>query len=258
MERGAKEAASLAELAAGSTVVVLCVTAAEDVESVVTEMLPSLAPGSVIVDCSTSDPTVSLRVAGLLAQHDVGYADAPLGRTPKDAWEGKLDIMVGADDTVFQRIRPIVATWTGKIIHIGDVGDGHRMKLLNNFVLLGMGALFAEALVIAQKVGISPEKFDSVIRGGRADSGFYQTFVAYAKDGDRNSHIFTLANAYKDLRYCEAMANSMGLTTPLASAAKNAYAGAVATGGDGKEDYVPHLVDFVAAANGVDRRPPGK
>jgi len=254
--RGAHEASSLAELAERSTIVFLCVTGASDVEQVVGAMLPALRPGSVIVDCSTSDPTVSARVAETLARHDVGYADAPLARTPKHAWEGRLDTMIGADEATFERIRPVVGTWAGKIIHIGGVGDGHRMKLLNNFVLLGMGALFSEALVLAQKVGISTETFDSIIRGGRADSSFYQTFIAYAKDGDRNSHIFTLANAYKDLRYCEAMANAVSLPTPLASTVKSAYAGAVARGGNGSEDYVPHLVDFVASAGGVERNRP--
>ena len=214
-------------------------------------MTPHLKPGAVIVDCSTSDPTVTERLAADLAAKGIHFADAPLGRTPKEAWAGTLDCMVGAEPEVFARIQPVIATWAGKIVHIGKVGDGHRMKLLNNFLSLGYAALYAEALAVAAKVGISTATFDSVIRGGRMDCGFYQTFMGYALEGNREAHRFTLSNAYKDLRYLESMANAATVTTTMASAAKNSFAGAVARGGAGPEDYVPHLTDFVAAANGV-------
>lgn len=207
--------------------------------------------GSVIVDCATSDPTVTLRLAAELAAIGVDLADAPLSRTPADAWAGTLDCMVGADPAVFARIQPVIATWASKIVHIGGVGDGHKMTLLNNFISLGYGALYAEALTLARKVGISVETFDSVIRGGRMDCGFYQTFMGYALEGNREAHRFTLSNALKDMRYVEALANSATLTTDLASAVKNSYALAVANGGSGPEDYVPHLPDFIARANGM-------
>jgi 3-hydroxyisobutyrate dehydrogenase-like beta-hydroxyacid dehydrogenase len=154
---------------------------------------------------------------------------------------------------VFERIRPVIATWAAKIVQIGGVGDGHRMKLLNNFLSLGYGALYAEALTLSRKVGISVETFDSVIRGGRMDCGFYQTFMGYALEGNREAHKFTLSNAYKDMRYVEAMANAATVATTLSSAVKNSYASAVATGGDGPENYVPHLPDYIGRANGLKR-----
>jgi hypothetical protein len=249
--RGAVEAKSLSELAGNSTIIFLCLTGSKEVSSVVGRLLPSLTSGSVIVDCSTSDPTVTLQLAEMLKERGVDFADAPLSRTPKEAWEGTLDCMVGAGDPTFERIKPVISTWAGKIVHIGGVGDGHKMKLLNNFISLGMGALFAEALALSRKVGISVERFDSVIRGGRMDNGFYQTFMGYALEGNRNAHRFTLSNAYKDLKYLESMANDATVVTPLASATKNTYAAAVAGGGSGPEDYVPHLADFVARQNGI-------
>ncbi|MDP2738726.1 MAG: NAD(P)-dependent oxidoreductase [Pseudorhodobacter sp.] len=247
----ASEAASLPALASASTIIFLCLTGAPEVAAVVAALKPGLAVGSVIVDCSTSDPTVTLRLAAELAAIGVDLADAPLSRTPADAWAGTLDCMVGADPAVFARIQPVIATWASKIVHIGGVGDGHKMKLLNNFISLGYGALYAEALTLARKVGIPVETFDSVIRGGRMDCGFYQTFMGYALEGNREAHRFTLSNALKDLRYVESLANSATLTTDLASAVKNSYALAVAGGGSGPEDYVPHLPDFIARANGM-------
>ncbi len=251
LTRGATEA-PLETLASQCSIIFLTLPGSPQVEKAVASMTPHLKPGTVIVDCSTSDPTVTERLATDLAAIGVHFADAPLSRTPKEAWEGTLDCMVGATDEVFARIQPVIACWAGKIVHIGGVGDGHRMKLLNNFLSLGYAAIYAEALALSRKVGIPVATFDSVIRGGRMDCGFYQTFMGYALEGNREAHRFTLTNAYKDLRYVESMANAATVTTTMASAAKNSFAVAMAQGGAGPEDYVPHLVDFVARANGVE------
>ena len=249
--RGATEVTSLAEMAARSRVVFLCVTGSPEVEAAVRGpdgLAANLAPGSVVVDCSSSDPTSTTRLAAELKEKGVEFADAPLSRTPKEAWEGTLDTMVGADDAVFERLKPLLETWAGKIVHIGGIGDGHRMKLLNNFISLGYGALYAEALALADRVGISADRFDSVIRGGRMDCGFYQTFMKFTLEGDRDAHKFSLANAFKDLRYLESMANGAGLVNPLGGAVKNSYGVAIAAGGAG--DYVPMLPGYIDRLNG--------
>ena len=251
VSRGAVEAASLEDLARNCTVILMCLTGSPEVAAAVAALKPGLARGAVVVDCSTSDPTVSLRLAAELAEIGVDFVDAPLSRTPKEAWAGTLDCMVGASDASFARVQPILATWAAKIVHIGAVGDGHKMKLLNNFLAMGYAALYSEALALSRKVGIPVAEFDKVIRGGRMDCGFYQTFMSYALEGNREAHKFTLANAYKDLRYVESMANAAAVATPMASAVKNCFALAMATGGNGAEDYVPHLSDFIARANGL-------
>ena len=250
--RGATEAKSLDDLARASSLIFLCLAGSPEVASAVAALKPGLTHGSVIVDCSTSDPTVTQRLAAELAEIGVDFTDAPLSRTPKEAWEGTLDCMVGATDAVFARVRPVIATWAAKTVHIGGIGDGHRMKLLNNFISLGYAALYAEALAMSRKVGIPVAEFDKVIRGGRMDCGFYQTFMGYALEGNREAHKFTLTNAYKDIRYVESMANAVTVTTTMSSAIKNAFATAMANGGDGPEDYVPHLSDYIAKANGIE------
>ena len=256
--RGAVEVGTAREVAERSSIVFLCVTGSPQVEALVRGpdgLQAGLKPGSVIVDTSTADPTSTVALAEELAAADIAFVDAPLSRTPKEAWEGKLDTMVGASDEVFARIKPVLDTWAGRVVHIGGTGDGHRMKLLNNFVSLGYAAIYAEALTLAQKVGISPERFDSVIRGGRMDNGFYQTFMGYTLEGNREAHKFTLNNALKDLTYLESMADAARLVNPIGNAVKNSFGLAVATGGDGAEDYVPHLPEYVGRANGVDMTP---
>jgi 3-hydroxyisobutyrate dehydrogenase-like beta-hydroxyacid dehydrogenase len=253
VSRGAVEAKSAKELAARSSIVFLCVTGSREVEGVARGedgLIAGLKPGSVIADCSTSDPNSTIALAAEFAAVGVDYADAPLSRTPKEAWEGTLDTMVGASDAVFARLKPVLETWAGKIVHIGGTGDGHRMKLLNNFVSLGYAALYSEALALSKKVGISPERFDSVIRGGRMDCGFYQTFMRWTLEGDRDAHKFSIANAFKDLRYLESMADAASLVNPMGNAVKNAFALASAAGG--AQHFVPMLATYVGRANGIE------
>jgi 3-hydroxyisobutyrate dehydrogenase-like beta-hydroxyacid dehydrogenase len=251
VKRGAVEANTPAEVAARSSVVFLCVTGSTQVETIIRGadgLASTLRPGSVVVDCSSSDPTSTVALARELKAKGIDFADAPLSRTPKEAWEGTLDTMVGADDAVFARLKPIIETWAGRIAHIGGVGDGHRMKLLNNFVSLGYAAIYAEALALADRVGIPAQRFDSVIRGGRMDCGFYQTFMRFTLEGDREAHKFTLGNAFKDLRYLESMADQAGLVNSVGNAVKNTFATAVAAGG--ADDYVPMLPAYVDQLNG--------
>jgi len=254
--RGAKEVSTPREIAAASSIVFLCVTGSKEVEALVRGpdgLKAGLKPGSVIVDCSTSDPNSTIALAAEWAEGGIDYADAPLGRTPKEAWEGTLDTMVGASDALFERLKPVLSTWAGRVIHMGGTGDGHRMKLLNNFVSLGYAALYSEAISLAQKVGISPQRFDAVIRGGRMDCGFYQTFSRWVLEGDRDAHKFTIANAFKDLRYLESMASAAGVVNPIGNAVKNSFGVAMAAGG--AQRYVPMLTDFIGNLNGIDLKP---
>lgn len=259
VSRGAVEVRTAGELAERSSIVFLCVTGSREVEAIIRGkdgLKARLKPGSVIVDTSTADPTSTVALAEELAAAGIGLADAPLGGTPVQAAEGKLSAMVGATPEVFARIKPVLDTWAGaKITHLGGPGDGHKMKLLNNFVSLGYAAIYAEAMTLATKAGLSPEIFDSVLRGSRMDCGFYQTFMGYTIEGNREAHKFTLANAFKDLTYLESMADAVKLVNPIGNAVKNSFGMAVATGGAGSDDYVPHLPEYIGRANGVDMTP---
>ena len=259
VSRGAVEVRSTREIAERSSIVFLCVTGSREVEALVRGpdgLKAHMKPGSVIVDTSTADPTSTTALAEELAAVGIALADAPLGGTPVQAAEGKLSAMVGDSVETFARIKPVLDTWAGaKIVHLGDVGAGHKMKLLNNFVSLGYAAVYAEAMTLATKAGLSPEIFDSVIRGSRMDCGFYQTFMGYTIEGNREAHKFSLSNAFKDLTYLESMADAVKLVNPIGNAVKNSFGMAVATGGNGPENYVPHLPEYVGRQNGTDMTP---
>ncbi|WP_299938293.1 NAD(P)-dependent oxidoreductase [uncultured Pelagimonas sp.] len=250
---GASEAGSVVDLAKASDIVFLCLPGSPQVEAVVSNLVKGLPDGAIIVDCSTSDPVSTLKLGETLEGKGFHLVDAPLGGTPIQAEAGKLTALIGATDVVFNRLKPVVDAWAETVVHVGGPGDGHKMKLLNNFLSLGYAALYSEALALGEKVGISTQVFDNAIRGSRMDCGFYQTFMGYALEGNRESHKFTLTNALKDLRYLESMADAAGMANPIGNAAKNSFAMACSAGGDGDQDYIPHLVDFVAKRNGVTR-----
>ncbi len=250
--RGAVEVGSPREMAEASEIIFLCVTGSREVEAAIhgeAGLLAGLQPGAVIVDCSTSDPVSTLALAADIEAAGGHMADAPLSRTPKEAWEGTLDAMVGAAPEVFERIKPVIDTWAGVVVHLGEVGLGHKMKLINNFIAMGYGVLYAEALAIARKSGLSAEQFDSVIRPGRLSNGFYETFMKWTLERDENAHRFAISNAHKDMSYLTNLAVSVGAVHPMQSVVKNAFA-AMDVAGEGAR-FVPMLADFVARANGL-------
>lgn len=252
---GASEAKTPAEVAKASDIVFLCVTDSPTVEGIVrgqNGIKAGAAKGMVLVDCSTANPVSTHEIATELAAIGVGFADAPLGGTPVQADAGQLSAMVGADDATFQRIRPVIEAWAARVVHLGPVGTGHKMKLLNNFLSMGYAAIYAEALAIGRKNGISVETFDSVLRGSRMDCGFYQTFMGYALEGNPESHKFTLSNAYKDLRYVDAMAAAAQMANPVSATAKNLFGAAVGAGMG--SNFVPALSDYIARQNGLKGR----
>lgn len=249
--KGAKEATSLAELTKSSSIIFLCVTGSPQVEALIRspDGLQNAEKDTIIVDCSTSNPISTLMLAEELKQRGIILVDAPLGGTPQNAEAGSLQTMVGCDDGIFSRLKPILDCWASKVIHFNKVGDGHKMKLINNFLSVGYGALYAEAFTLAQKAGISPQQVDSVIRNGRMNCDFYQTYTGYLLENNPESHKFTIRNAYKDTLYLESLADGIGIENPIGNAIKNTLLGAVHA--DMGDDYITMLPEAVARRNNV-------
>ena len=249
VSRGASEAKSVAAIAETADLVYLCLPGSPEVEAAVGAILDAKGKARTIVDSSTANPVSTGTLAARCEAAGVTFVDAPLSRTPKEAWEGNLDLMVGASEQVFAAIKPILDVVGGRVVRVGEVGAGHTMKLLNNFLSLGYASIYAEALAIGAKSGVSAEVFHSVIGGGRMDCGFYQTFMDYVVGGNPNAHKFTLRNSHKDMRYLVSLANESGIASNVSSVVKNGLATAEALGHGG--NYLPTLADTVAELNGV-------
>lgn len=253
VSKGAVEAASAKAMAKACDIVHICLSNSPQVEEIIRGedgILASGKRGLIVVDCTTADPTSTEALAAELAEAGMAMVDAPLGRTPKEAEEGTLDAMVGADDAAYDAVLPVIECWAGNINRIGPVGSAHKMKLIMNFIAMSYAALYAEATVLGAKVGVSPQTIRKVIGSSRLSNGFFETFMKYTVDRDENAHIFSIANASKDVRYVANMASAAGVANVVGGAVKHYYTHAEAIGRGA--DYVPMLGDLVAAFNGID------
>ncbi|KRS19017.1 NAD(P)-dependent oxidoreductase [Roseovarius indicus] len=250
---GAKEAASPKEMAENCDIVHICLSNSPQVEAVIRGpdgILAGAREGLIVIDTTTADPVSTMALAEEMAAQGVKMVDAPLGRTPKEAEEGKLDAMVGCDEGDFATVSPVIDCWAGTITRIGPTGSGHKMKLLMNFLGAAYAALYSETAALGAKVGISPHTFREVIGPSRLGSGFFGTFMTYVCERDRDAHKFSIANMSKDIRYVNAMATDAGVMNVMAAAAKHYFTHAEAIGAG--QDYVPMLSDHVGRLNGLD------
>src|SRR4029453_18069712 len=163
---GAKEVKTNADVARHADIVFLCVTGAPQVEEIVNgkDGIASVArKGVIIVDTSTSEPSTTAKMREELAAKGVRFVDAPLARTPVEAEQGRLNIIVGAPDAPFAELKPVLPAFCEKINHAGPAGHGIVLKLINNFIAQAIATATAEALAAAAKSGLSLRKLHELI-----------------------------------------------------------------------------------------------
>jgi len=244
---GAVSFTSAAELAARSEVVILVLTGSPQVEAVLTGphgVLAGLKPGSVVIDCSTAIPASTIRMAQAVKAAGSGMLDAPMTRTPKEAAEGRLNLLVGGDADLFAALRPVLACFAENITHVGAVGAGHSMKLLHNYVSLGSVALLAEAAACAQRNGVAPEIFVDVLAKGGGGGTALERLKPYLLSGDSTGLRFSISNACKDLTYYNTMAGDAGAELAIAASVLSTLEGALARAAPGA--LLPELASLLA------------
>ena len=231
--RGATEAASVRDLATKCDVVILCVTGAPQVESLVygrDGMLGAARPDWILIDATTSLPALTRRIAGDLAERGAGMADAPVTRSPRDAEAGRLNSLVGAAPELFARIRPILESYSETVVHFGPVGAGHTAKLVNNFITMGYTALIAEGMAVAASADVDLRKLYDILSRGGADSGVLRKMIPPFLDGDLTGHQFAIGNGFKDVGYFSELVEDMAFDSLLTPAVVETYKRAVAAG----------------------------
>ena len=240
---GALEAGSASELAAGSEIVFVCVTGSPQVEAVVggaNGLLAGARPGLVAVDCSTSEPDSTRLLRERCAAAGVTLVDAPLARTPVEAEQGRLNVMVGADDAVFAKLEPVLRCFAENVFHVGGPGAGHIIKLLNNFIAQAVCTATAEAFAVGQRAGVDLNKLVELVSAGAVNSGLFQA-MAKTLSGDMAGLKFELDNARKDIRYYTHLAEGLAIPTVVGEAVHQSLALASALGHGRK--FVPSLVE---------------
>ena len=245
---GATTTPSAAALAAAVDVVILCVTGSPEVEDVLDRkggLLEGLKPGTIVIDCSTAIPSSTLKVAQSVEKAGGRFLDAPMTRTPKEAADGRLNLIVGGSPELFEICRPLLECYADNITLAGPVGSGHRLKLLHNFVSLGFSAVLAEAAACADRSGIDPRVLVEILGKGGGDGVILKRLSPYIVSRDNTGFRFSIANALKDMGYYTAMAREADAALAMAEAAWQTYSAALKNGAD--QSTVPELITILSA-----------
>jgi 3-hydroxyisobutyrate dehydrogenase-like beta-hydroxyacid dehydrogenase len=244
---GAQRAASMAELVASVDIVFLCLPSGEIVHQIAHQpggLLASMRDGQVLVDLSTSSVDTTRALAAAFAQQGVAFADAPLARTRAAAEAGTLSVMVGAEPELFERLRPLIATFATEITLCGGVGCGQVVKILNNLVLFETVLALAEAKLIGERAGVDPTLLFDTLSKGSADSFALRSHgMKSMLPGDFPERAFSVRYARKDLGYAMKLAQAAGVEASAAQTVNDFYDRAIAAGlGDLYHPVISELV----------------
>jgi 4-hydroxybutyrate dehydrogenase/sulfolactaldehyde 3-reductase len=247
-EHGAQVAGSVAELAAACSVVFTMLPGPPQVRSVILdELLPHLAPGSLVVDMSTIDPWTTDEVGDALRAAGHRFIDAPVGRTTTFAEKGESLFMVGADPADFDAVHPLLETMGTTIIHCGRPGTGTRVKIVNNFVAISHCQIDAEALALGAAFGLDVDTELEVLNGTLATNGFLAVgFKQKTLAGDIEPG-FRIDLAHKDISIAIDAANRLALPLTMGASVREALNIARARGYGGK-DFTGLLDNLVEMA----------
>lgn len=243
--RGAVEATDAADVARKSDIVMICVGTSDQVESRMRGdegVIAGLSAGKIVIDFGTSLPASTKALGAEVAAAGAQYLDAPIGRTPSHARDGMLNLMCSGDEAAFSTAKPILDDLGENVFHLGALGNGHTIKLINNFVAQNMANAIAEGFATADKAGIDRKAVYDVMSAGPLGSGFMDFMAAYALDGDDSKLAFSIRNAAKDVGYYDQMTKDAGTPSVMATGALGSLRSA--TDGGMGDDLVPRLVDY--------------
>lgn len=245
--RGAVEAPNAKAVAQASDIVMLCMGTSDQVEARMRGddgVIAGLRTGTTVVDFGTSLPGSSRTLAQEVASAGGTFLDAPLGRTPTHAKDGLLNIMASGDKDAFDAAEPVLMDLGENIFHLGAIGSGHTIKLINNFFGMTVANAMAEAFAMADKAGVDRAQLYNVMAAGPLHSGMMDFVKAYGVDKDPSMLAFAIKNAAKDLGYYDQMASDAGTQSIMVKAPLAALQDARDNGQ--ADEMVSQMVDYYA------------
>jgi 3-hydroxyisobutyrate dehydrogenase len=247
-EHGGEVCATPAEVAAVSDIVVSMVVDGAQVQSVLTGadgVIESAHEGLLCVDMSTIAPVDTRRLAGALSERGVRMLDAPVTGSSPRAEDGTLTIMVGGEHVDFERARPLLETMGKLIVHVGALGQGETLKLINNAVGAANAAALAEALLLASATGVDLDAFEQVLAAGSGGSTQLTLKAGSMREHDFTT-LFKTEHMLKDVRLCLEEAQAAGVPFPAAAHARDLLTATMGRG-HGDDDYAA----MIEAAEGL-------
>jgi 3-hydroxyisobutyrate dehydrogenase len=234
-------------------VVITCLPSSVEVEAVLhgdNGMLGSLRKGAVLIDCTSGDPPTSRSIAAELGGRGVEFIDAPVSGGTTAAKAGTLTVMWGGDQSVFERVRPVIEAFGKKIVHAGPIGSGDALKAVNNALLAVHILSAAEGLAVLVKAGVDPKVALEVINASSGRSNSSENLIPQRVLTRAFPRTFRLALLEKDIGIAAVMAQDLGARTPLISLTAERFHEAREKLGE-KADHV-EAVKMVEEENGVE------
>ncbi|MDD1630260.1 MAG: NAD(P)-dependent oxidoreductase [Methylococcaceae bacterium] len=216
-------------LAAEVDIVLICVSADQDVLDIVEAITKTIKPGSIVVDMSTISSETAKKAAVCLAEKRVAFLDAPVSGGVEGAKNGTLAMMVGGDADALGKARPVLEAMTRRIIHMGKTGSGQATKAVNQVMCAGINQAVTEALAFGEAQGLAMDKVIDVISGGASGNWFLQHRGVTMTQGTFAPG-FKLALHHKDLKICQTIAAQTGVSIPLADMTVTDYEELMAEG----------------------------
>jgi len=241
---GGIAADSVESLAAASHVVFLSLPGGKQVRAVSEVIAAHAAPGTVVIDLSTTAVADAREVSALLADKGMDFADAPVARARQAAVDGTLSIMVGASDALFAKVKPLLDYMASDVTHCGGVGCGQVVKLINNTLLFEQVAALAEMMVVAERAGVTNEKLIEAVGLGSGNSFALQNHAKKAM-APRSfpEKAFPMDYVLKDMGYTIELAGQVGVEPRMANRAAEYYKRAIDAGIGPK--YFPAIIELV-------------
>jgi 3-hydroxyisobutyrate dehydrogenase-like beta-hydroxyacid dehydrogenase len=243
-EHGAEVAATPAEVAARCDRLITMVVDGGQVEAVLLGDdqgfgAASAAQDVLCIDMSTIGPAAARRIGARLAERGMRFVDAPVtGSSPK-AEDGTLTIMAGGDAAEFERARPLFEAMGELVLHVGRLGDGQIVKLINNAVAATNTAVVAEALLLGRRAGVDLDALVAVMKAGSGASAMLDLKERPMREHDYTT-LFKLEHMLKDLRLCLEEAEAVGQPMSFAEQTTELFTEADA-GGYGEADFAAVL-----------------
>jgi 3-hydroxyisobutyrate dehydrogenase len=234
VELGVTAAASPAELARRCTVILTCVSADQDLESVVEQLMPGLGQGAVVVDTSTVSPLTAQQLAERLSEASVAFVDAPVSGGVEGAVRGSLSVMVGGESADIERIRPVLQAISATVTHMGPVGSGQATKAVNQVIVGGVAEAVCEALALAEKLNLPSERLLSVLGAGAAGSWFLE-HRGESMLQNRFDTGFKPALLLKDLKIVRQLAQDLNIQLSVVETAIEDYEVLLGAGNEDKD-----------------------
>ena len=244
VKAGAKQAASVAEVAANAGILFLSLPGGKQVAAVCEEISANAKPGTVVVDLSTTSVAEARAVAARLAEKDMLFADAPVARTRQAAIDGTLSIMVGASEELFARTEPLLSYMGSDVTRCGEVGCGQVVKLINNTLNFVHVLILAEMMVTGERAGVEPATLLEAVSKGSGDSFILRNHGMKAMvPRSFPEKSFPPEYVLKDIGYSIELAKSMNVDPQVTGLAEKYYQAAVDNGLGGR--YFPAVIELI-------------